>query len=309
MLYILSEKVKFTLSLQVRNCLSFVFEMREMILIADSGSTKCDWILANGTENHEFKTMGFNPFFHDEKLIVEKIRAQEKMVQNSDAISEVYFYGAGCHNANLQQVVSRALKNVFPRSQISVDHDLAGAAYATCGGQPGIACILGTGSNSCYFDGDNIHEEVPALAYILGDEGSGSYFGKKLLSLYLYKKLPEKLHKELRDNYKLTKDVIFENVYQKPHANVYLASFMKVLSENKNESFVQKMIFDGMTDFLKTHVCCFKTHREIPVHFVGSVAYYFEEILKSAAASLSITVGNIVKKPIHNLAEYHLSHL
>jgi N-acetylglucosamine kinase-like BadF-type ATPase len=280
-----------------------------MVLIADSGSTKCDWVLIDGDKRQDYSTMGFNPFFHNEDIISNAIKNNTELFSHANDIKLLFLYSAGCSSKELKLVVERGLRNCFPKANIYVDHDLVAAAFSTYSGTSGISCILGTGSNSCYFDGDIVKEQVPALGYILGDEGSGSYFGKKVLADFLYKKLPAKLNDDLVNQFGLSKDNIFEHVYMRPHANVYLASFMKVISENKDLPYVQEMIFDGMVHFLKNHVCCFSNYQKVPVHFIGSIAYYHEDILKKAAASLGITVGNIIQKPIYGLVDYHLQYL
>lgn len=281
-----------------------------MILIADSGSTKCDWFLTDESgHSHSFNTIGLNPYFHDELFITVAIRQNKELNQWAPSVKNVYFYGAGCSSAALNEIIHKALHTVFINATIEIDHDMVAAAYATYDGKPCISCILGTGSNSCYFDGENVSEEVPALGYILGDEGSGSYYGKKLLSMYLYNQLPQHLHEILKNNYQLTKDEIITNVYMKPNANVYLASFMKFLSQHKSDNFVREMVYDGMLHFLKNHVCCFKQHKEVPVHFVGSIAWHFQDLLYLAANDLGIKIGRIIQKPIEELGKYHFNNM
>lgn len=281
-----------------------------MYLIADSGSTKCDWILLNKNgERIPFSTMGFNPFFHNEDVIENALKSHPEMSALANQIEMIFLYSAGCSSRELKQIVERGLQRVFTRANIYVDHDLVAAAFATYSGEPGITCILGTGSNSCFFDGDNVSEEVPALGYILGDEGSGSYFGKRLLRDFLYHKLPAKMNTQLEETMNLNKREIFENVYMKPNANVYLASFMHVLSDNKNEEWVRKNIAEGMSDFMKAHVLCFKESAYVPVHFIGSIAFHFEDILREQASMLGLRVGNLIQKPIQNLVDYHVKYL
>jgi N-acetylglucosamine kinase-like BadF-type ATPase len=280
-----------------------------MIVIADSGSTKCDWVVVDGEKRNEYSTMGFNPFFHNEEIISNAIKNNTELYSYSSQVKLVFLYSAGCSSRDLKAIVERALKMCFPHANIYVDHDLVAAAFATYDGTPGISCIMGTGSNSCYFDGDIVKEQVPALGYILGDEGSGSYYGKKVLTKFLYNQLPTELHKDLETKFKLTKDSIFQNVYMKPHANVYLASFMKVISDHKDLEFVKQMVFEGTVDFLKNHVCCFPNYQKYPVHFIGSIAFFHEDIVRKAAESLNVRIGNIIQKPIHALVDYHLTHL
>ena len=203
-----------------------------MILIADSGSTKCDWKLLDGNrEIGAISTMGFNPFFHSESIIGSTIKAQGMLYKYADQVSDIYFYSAGCSSDELCKTVENGLRTLFSSANIIVDHDTLGAALAACQGRPGIACILGTGSNSCYYDGQAISEVIPSLAYILGDEGSGSWYSKQVLRDYLYKlDIPEGLRQDLVDQGH-TKESILENVYMQPHANVYLASFMKTISK------------------------------------------------------------------------------
>ena len=206
-----------------------------MILIAESGSTKTDWVLVNDqNEITIFKTMGFNPFFHTSEFIAEKIKENKEFYQASKNAERLYFYGAGCSSNEMNQIVKTGLSLIYPNSLIDVDHDLLACALSTYKGEPAISCILGTGSNSCYFDGQTLREEVPAIAYILGDEGSGSYYGKQLLRDYLYNQLPNSINEDFENQFGSTKSDIFENVYMKPHANVYLASFMKFLNRHYN---------------------------------------------------------------------------
>ena len=278
-----------------------------MVLIVDSGSTKSDWVLLDGEKVvNNFKTMGFNPFFHNETVIANAIRYNDGLKACSKDVRKIYYYGAGCSSEALNTIIKRALKSVFTKATAHVDHDLLAAAYATYNGQPSIACILGTGSNSCHFDGEKIYEEVPALAYVLGDEGSGSYYGKKLLSAFLYGQLPEHLHNDLVSKYNLDKDTIFENVYRKPHANVYLASFMKFLSDHRDDPYFKSIVVEGMKDFMSVHVCCYPDHKNLQVHFIGSIGFFFEDELKEAAKDLGINVGQIVRKPIDGLVNYHM---
>jgi N-acetylglucosamine kinase-like BadF-type ATPase len=278
-----------------------------MVLIVDSGSTKSDWVLLKGKNEQElFKTMGFNPYFHNETIIANAIRQNSELFEFSEQIEQVFYYGAGCSSEALNSIVQRALKRAFPNADIAVDHDLLACAYATYTGVPSISCILGTGSNSCHFDGERLTEEVPALAYILGDEGSGSYFGKKLLAAYLYKKLPPEIVTDLEMTFDINKDVILENVYMLPHANVYLASFMRFIAKHKDHPFIDEMLYEGLKDFIKVHVCCYDDHKEVPVHFIGSIGYFFEKPLRRAAADLHIELGTIIRKPIDGLVNYHL---
>ncbi len=277
-----------------------------MILVADSGATKCDWMFVSENEEPvKVSTIGFSPFFHSEAFITNNIKQSTEFKKRAELVDQIYYYGTGCSSKPRKAHMQRALKAVCSNASIYVDHDLNGAAYAACMGEEGIACILGTGSNACYFNGVGIEEGVPALGHRLGDEGSGSYFGRKLLSKYLYKRLPEYLQNKLENDYGLNKEIIFENVYSKPHENVYLASFMKSLSDFKEEKWVVDFIYSGLAEFADIHITSLPKHQEIPVNFVGSVAYYFQHILQRVSDDFGFTIGRIVKQPIYNLIEYH----
>ena len=281
-----------------------------MILIAESGSTKTDWVLVNDQNDITmFKSMGFNPFFHSSEFIAEKIKENVEFYNASKNVERLYFYGAGCSSNEMNQIVKSGLSLVFPNSLITVDHDLLACALSTYKGEPSISCILGTGSNSCYYDGQTLREEVPAIAYILGDEGSGSYYGKKLLRDYLYNQLPSSIKEDFEDQFGSSKSDIFENVYLKPHANVYLASFMKFLNRHYHHKYVIDMIQNGMNEFIKIHVCCYPEHKTVKTHFIGSISKIFETELKSAAENNGVILGDIIQKPVDNLVNYHLKHV
>jgi glucosamine kinase len=281
-----------------------------MILIAESGSTKTDWVLVGQNNNLSyFKTIGFNPFFHASEFIAEEIKTNSDLYASSSKVTRVYFYGAGCSSENMSIIIQKGLKQVFNNADISVDHDLLACAYATYEGEPSISCILGTGSNSCYFDGENLIEEVPAIAYVLGDEGSGSYYGKKLLRDYLYNLLPVNIKEDLETQLGISKSIIFENVYMKPHANVYLASFMKFINTQYHTDYVVNMIEHGMEEFIKIHVCCYPNYKNVKTHFIGTISKLFERELRKAAELHDVKLGNIVRKPVDNLVHYHLRKL
>tara|TARA_Y100001933_G_scaffold133464_1_gene132899 strand:+ start:115 stop:969 length:855 start_codon:yes stop_codon:yes gene_type:complete len=281
-----------------------------MILIAESGSTKTDWVLIDeSNKKRYFKTIGFNPFFHTTDFIISTISLNKDLIAFSKAITKLYFYGAGCSSEKMNNVVLSALKSLFPNAYSTVDHDLKACALATYEGVPSISCILGTGSNSCFFDGKTIREEVPAIAYVLGDEGSGAFYGKQLLKDYLYNRLPIEIKNDLETKLEISKEKIFDNVYMKPHANVYLASFMKFISTFKDHPYVTKMVEEGMDEFVKTHVCCYPESKNVKTHFIGSISKIYEKELRYAADKNGIILGNIIRKPVENLVDYHLRQL
>ena len=281
-----------------------------MILIAESGSTKTDWVLVND-ENQitMYKTMGFNPFFHSSEFIANEIQSNKEFYEASKNVERLYFYGAGCSSDEMNNIVKEGLSKIYTSSVITVDHDLLACALSTYKGEPAISCILGTGSNSCFFDGQNLREEVPAIAYVLGDEGSGSFYGKKLLKDYLYNQLPESIQEDFESQFGNAKAAIFENVYMKPHANVYLASFMKFINRHYHHEYVTDMIQHGMNEFIKIHVCCYPEYKSVKTHFIGSISKIFEKELKVAAENHGVLLGDIIQKPVDNLVNYHLNHV
>jgi N-acetylglucosamine kinase-like BadF-type ATPase len=279
-----------------------------MIIIVESGSTKSDWVMIqDGQPKPKISTMGFNPYFHDREIISKSIKKNEELYGNASQVEELYFYGAGCSSTELCAIIKAGLQDVFVNATIKVRHDLEACAYATYRGKPVIACILGTGSNSCYYDGEEVVEEVPALSYILGDEGSGSYYGKILLSKFLYNKLPEHLQKDFYDQYKVDKESILSNVYFKPDPNVYIASFTTFASRHKDDPFIIDMVRKGMRSFMETHVQCYDCYQSVEASFIGSIAYYFQGILREEATKLKINVGTIIKTPVDGLVDYHLN--
>lgn len=280
----------------------------KMIIVAESGSTKCDWLISNQAGAFlETHTMGFNPFFHQPDEILTHLRANEELTRAAHQASAVYFYGAGCSSADRNEVILTALRQFFTVAHCEVNHDLNASAFATWDGRPAITCIIGTGSNSCYYDGNKVSEQVPALGYILGDEGSGSYFGRKIVSDYLYKRLPSELQTAFYEQYKLQKEEIFHQVYNTNKANVFLASFMRFIVPHKDHAYMRELVYEGLSHFAEIHICCFPDYREVPVHFVGSVAFYFTEILQQVAEEKGFTLGKIDKNPGMSLLKYHLA--
>ncbi len=282
-----------------------------MIFIAESGSTKCDAVFLHedGREVCRLHTMGFNPYFHTSSFISVELSKAKEVAQYGNAVTKVFFYGAGSSSPTLNSIVAAGLKQVFPNAHILVDHDLKACAYATYKGEPAISCILGTGSNSVYFDGKEISEEVPALGYILGDEGSASYLGKKLVAAYLYKQLPAQIAADFENTYKLSKDDIIQKVYKQPNANVALASFAPFVSKHIEHPIIWEMVFTGFRLFLQTHALCYANAREVPINFVGSIAHHFSEILEDAVAHLDLKMGAIIQKPLNGLINYHLAYI
>ncbi len=276
-----------------------------MLLVADSGSSKTDWklLLSNGkTEN--FQTAGINPFFSSEKEIFRILSQQNTFTPFSALITDVYFFGAGCVNPDKREIVSNALSSKFVNAFVSVDTDLMGAAYATCGKSAGLNCIIGTESNMTYFDGEQLNEINSGLGYIIGDEGSGTYFGKKLITDYLYGKMPDDLSKQFYLNYKVNKEILIKNVYQKPLPNFYLASFAFFMSDYQDNSYIKNLLYTGFEDYLVNNMLDYPKYQDVTTHFVGSIAYNFKEILLNVCKKYKVNMGTIVEKPIDTLFDF-----
>lgn len=278
-----------------------------MILVADSGSTKTDWILVTpGKPDLQFKTAGINPFFISDKEMVKLISKQENLIAQAENVKEVYFFGAGCSSPDKRETVSNVLSQLFKNAYISVDSDLLGSAYATCGHEAGLCCIMGTGSNITYFDGENIFEGKHGLGYILGDEGSGSYFGKKLVTDYLYGRMPENESRLFAKKYAVTKETIIGSVYHKPGANFYLASFSAFLAEIKDGGYGRNIVYDGLTEFVTTNITGYSSYKDLKCNFVGSVSWHLKEELQEICAAYEVKVGKIIKHPILDLVNFLL---
>jgi N-acetylglucosamine kinase-like BadF-type ATPase len=281
-----------------------------MFFVVESGSTKSDWVLIENKNNQSFySTMGFNPYFHSSDRIESELRSNSDIMKVADSIRGVYFYGAGCSSSELNQIVEIGLSRIFPNAEIQVEHDLLACAYSTYSGNPVISCIIGTGSNSCYFDGKSVSEEIPALGYILGDEGSGSFFGKQLISNFLYKRLPSEISDDFIKTYNLEKDELIDRVYMRENANVFIASFMPFIAKHKSHEYIKKMVLDGFKKFLEIHVCCYQNFRDVEVNFVGSISEIFENQLREAATEFGIKIGRIIRRPVDSLVNYHLNYL
>ncbi|MEJ6582524.1 MAG: ATPase [Crocinitomicaceae bacterium] len=276
-----------------------------MILVVESGSTKADWMLVKDGKEAVFNTKGLNPFYHSkEDILIELNDHLELDVIKSD-VRKIYFYGAGCSSPELNAIIEFGLQEFFTNAEIQVNHDLAACAYACYEGEPLISAILGTGSNSCYFDGENVTEVVPALSYILGDEGSGCHFGKRILADFLYNRLPDPISKELKQM-GINKAVINESVYMKPDANVFIASFMPVLIRHKSLNYSQALIEKNFQEFIDVHIKCYADYKKVKVHFVGSVASLLQDELKAVCDKNDIRIGSIICRPLDKLVKYHL---
>ncbi|QQR98023.1 MAG: N-acetylglucosamine kinase [Sphingobacteriales bacterium] len=280
-----------------------------MILFADSGSTKTNWLLYNTKtkEKLHFDTLGINPIIHHHQEIIDIISKNEVLVSFGMQIKTIHFFGAGCSSIERNLLAKNAMHNIFPKADIFIDEDMIGAGISICGNQKGIACILGTGSNSIYFDGQKWHESNGGIGFILGDEGSGSYFGKLILRDFLYQKLPHEIEHELKEKYHAEKNEIFHKTYKAISPNRYLASFAPILSTFRATEYVQLLLQEGFTSFIDYHVCCFPNYQEVPVGFVGSIASNFQSELAQVAWNFDIQLGKFVSQPIEEVANHFIS--
>lgn len=281
--------------------------MNKALLVADSGSTKTDWLFisSDGTQT-ELHTDGINPA-RDTRVYIYNVLYHDLLTQlpPKDGPQAIYFYGAGCIEPFSQNVKS-VLEELFPGCHAEVESDLLGAARAVCGREPGIACILGTGSNSCLYDGKDIVKHTPPLGYILGDEGSGSYLGKALLNGLFKGTLPETLKEEFCDEYKLTLPSIIERVYRLPAANAFLASLVPFIVKHRANPAIHSMLIEAFCQFIERNIATYG-HKELPINCVGGIAYQFEAELKEAAAQKDRQLGRILRRPIESIVQYHLS--
>ncbi|HEY9195338.1 MAG TPA: N-acetylglucosamine kinase [Mucilaginibacter sp.] len=279
-----------------------------MILVADSGSSKTDWLLHVPQQDPvAFKTSGLNPYFLSEKEIAKIIYDQaQDMLAYGDKVEEIYFFGAGCSSPDRHEIVTNAISQHFPKAYVCVDSDLLGCAYATCGHEKGLCCVLGTGSNISFFDGEEIFEGHHGLGYVLGDEGSGTWFGKGLITDFLYGRMPADIHQKFEAAYHLNKDIVIKNVYQRPNGNTYLAGYSKFLSEVKDTPYGTDMLSRGLLEFIETNIKSYPEYHKYKCHFVGSIAYSFAEELTKLCHEHGVKTGKIIKHPIHDLMDFIL---
>ncbi|MBP2833611.1 N-acetylglucosamine kinase [Aquimarina sp. U1-2] len=278
-----------------------------MILISDGGSTKCDWILLDDSGEIIFKTRtkGLNPAVFEKSLLEERIRANEELTSYSNKIDKVNFYGAGCGTKKPAAMLKKVLEEFFTNAtEVIVQEDMVAAVYAATT-EPGIVCILGTGSNSCYFDGDHIHMTVDSLGYILMDEASGNYFGKRLIRDYYYKRMPQEVASEFEKRFDLSSDAIKENLYKKDNPNTYLATFAEFIFTSERNGYFYKIVTEGIQEFVENRVLCFPEAQNVPIHFIGSIAHFSEDIIRAAVWPYHLTVGNIVRRPIDGIIDYY----
>mgnify|MGYP001580870408 CR=1 FL=1 len=276
-----------------------------MIVIADMGATKTDWSVAEGsTIIKNIQTKGFNPYFYTTGEIVDLLRPDFLEEDFSD-IDEVHLYGAGCSTEGKIKTVEHALKIYFPYASIEVSHDLLASARALCGNSPGIACILGTGSNTCLYDGTYVIANNPSLGFLLGDEGSGADLGRELIKAYYYGELNDEIDKKLETQFNVDKNSLLGNVYSTDKPNAFCAAFTPFLDQNIENPLIKKLVQNSFREFFKRHILTYDNYNKLPINFVGSIAHFFKKDLEIVAKEFGCRVGIIIKAPIGKLIEFH----
>ncbi len=274
------------------------------ILIADSGATKTEWCLTNGTDSKTFFTEGLNPYYHTTESIKEVVE-YNLVPELDEEIDELFFYGAGCDSEEKNELVHDALDRIFTDASVYIYHDLLGAARACFLREAGIACILGTGSNSCLYDGSEIIEHVPSLAFILGDEGSAGYFGKKLINKYFRYEIPDDLKEPLERDYNMSLDHITKGLYDGSQKSRFVASYGAFLGEHADHPFIKDILYEGFENFITRIILKYTNATEYEVRFIGSVAFAHQEMIKDILKKHDLKPGLFVKNPMERLVEYH----
>ncbi|MBF4472324.1 N-acetylglucosamine kinase [Flavobacterium sp. HJJ] len=281
-----------------------------MKLIVDSGSTKADWIAIDDDGKVMFttQTLGLNPEILNSDEILARIDDRFDIKQNKKTATHLFFYGAGCGTDRMKSMLSEAFKSYFSNAIVVVEEDTYAAVFATTPkGEEAIVCILGTGSNCSYFDGKVLEQRVQSLGYIVMDDCSGNVFGKELIRKYYFNKMPKELAEAFEKEYNLDPDFIKNKLYKEPNPNAYLATFAKFLIQNKEHEFCRKIIFKGMKSFIKNYVKQFENCKEVPVNFVGSIAFYLKEELAEIFEKYELQLGNVLRRPIDGLIAYHVA--
>jgi glucosamine kinase len=277
-----------------------------MILIADSGGSKTDWrfIHQDGSIG-QASSPGFNPYYQPIQDLETNVRETLLPKLPTDKVDKIYFYGAGVSSEKNSAAIKKTFLGFFPQSKIEIGWDLLAAARALCGHEPGIACIMGTGSNSCLYDGEKIIGNVANLGWILADEGSGANIGKKFLVDYLREKLPVDLSEQFRQRFPLSREEFLEKVYQQEKPSAFLGSFSKFIFQHIDSPYCYKLVYDSFAEFYENNVMKYKDYKNLKVHFQGSIGFYFSDILRQVANDKGITVKNILEGPISGLTLYH----
>lgn len=279
-----------------------------MKLLVDSGSTKADWIAIddNGKVLFTTQTLGLNPEVLGKDQVLARLEDKFDISHNKNSVSHLFFYGAGCGTERMKNFLASIFKEYFSKAVISVHEDTYAAVYATTPrNEKAIVAILGTGSNCSYFDGVVLHQKVDSLGYIAMDDCSGNQFGRQLIRGYYFNKMPADLAQQFEKDYNLDADFIKHNLYKEPNPNAYLATFAKFLIQHKDHEYCKKIIFSAMEDFVELFIKQYENHKEVPIHFIGSIAFYLKDELKQVLDRHKMKLGNVLRRPIDGLIAYH----
>jgi len=286
-----------------------------MILIVDSGSTKCDWIAVDKNGNQlleKIRTKGLNPAILSEKKLKKIIKSNETLKEYKKEVTHIFFYGAGCGTENPRNLLKNVLCDIFKSAEVEVNEDTMAAVYATINhnDEAAVVCILGTGSNCSYFDGKQLFQKVQSLGYSIMDDASGNYYGKQLIRDYYFQKMPEDIKIAFADSYNLDADYIKHNLYKQPNPNAYLASFAEFMFLNKESDYIKSLIKKGIEIFTQNMILQYKVElKTVPVHFAGSIAYFSQTEINEIAKAYNFKVGNFIRRPIEGLVEFHIKNL
>lgn len=275
-----------------------------MKLIADSGSTKTDWYLISDKQLLRYHTQGYNPYYWTTEEVKKSLNAELLNKVDAKTIESLYFYGSGCANALTQKIIRDALEPSFVNASISLGDDLLAAARATAGHEAGICCILGTGSNSCFYNGIEIEDKIPSLGYVLGDEGAGSFLGRQLVTAYFYREMPVDLAVKMEKAYNMDKHLIISSLLNEKNPNRILASYALFASEHQEHPFIEQQLTACFDTFISRHILKYPNAQQLPIHFIGSIAFGFQEVLKQVLEKHQLEVGNIFKSPFPTLLDY-----
>jgi len=280
-----------------------------MKLLVDSGSTKADWIALdkNGKVLFTTQSLGLNPEVLTELEIISRLEDKFDISHNKSQVAELFFYGAGCGTDRMKLFLTKVFQGYFSNANVSVYEDTYAAVYATTPkNEKAIVCILGTGSNCSYYDGQKLHQKVQSLGYIAMDDCSGNRFGRHLLRAYYFNKMPLDLAKEFETTFVVDPDSVKNNLYKQPNPNAYLATYAKFLIKHKDTTMCQEFINEEMEAFVENYIKQFDNYKEVPVNFIGSVAFYLKEELQNILVKHQITMGKVLRRPIDGLIEYHI---
>ncbi len=279
-----------------------------MILIADAGSTKTAWMMVNNERMiiGKFESGGLNPTVFDNETMSKNIARSNEILQHAHYIKEIHMYASGVDDVVAHQKLKKVLSGIFDKAEINIYSDMLAAARATAGNEPGLISILGTGSNSCYYDGKDIVKSIGYMGYLLMDDASGNWFGKQLLRDYFFKRMPKQIKQQFKSEYKINPEKVLTALYQKPQPNTYLASFAPFMKQHYKSKYIKDLLYRGFEQFVTQELAAYEQYRELPLHFNGSIAYNFQKELLEVIEKHGLIPGKIIKNPVQQLIDFHV---